>query len=64
LQAIYCLFDFSTANWGFFVGEISQCLPPKKTTAYCTKDLFWKIIFETHHTLKGKKTTKITIFRP
>jgi hypothetical protein len=55
LQAICCLFDFSTPNWGFFVGENSQCLAPKKTIAYCTKDLFWKKIFETHHILKGEK---------
>jgi hypothetical protein len=57
------LFDFSIPNWGFFVGEISQCLAPKKTIASSTKDLFWKKIFETHHIFKGEKKTKITIFR-
>jgi hypothetical protein len=40
--------------FGFFGGEILQCLAPKKITS-CTKDLFWKKNFESQHILKEKK---------
>jgi hypothetical protein len=46
----------------FFGGEILQCLAPK-IIASCTKDLFYKKIFESQHILKEKKV-QFAIFRP